>query len=257
MIIENRWSWGRQITIAIVLFLGFSMMSMLFYNGTFLEQAVADMVYALLSFAIMLWALKSTKVFVHRLALTKPMIIWGIISLVTLGIVFGFGGVPQHVIMVLQAKHLLVNTLVALSAAIFEESINRGFFLSGFLAYAQYNSRSYKLTRSAIYSSILFGTFHLVNLLGGNSSAVFQQVFWAFVIGVFLAALRFTTNTLFWGMLIHFLLDWFPSASTKFDIQQSNWGIILAVFTPLLVASVIYLVKADQVYQKLPAESVA
>jgi uncharacterized membrane protein (DUF485 family) len=52
-------------------------------------------------------------------------------------------------------------------------------------------------------------------------------------------------------------LDWFPSASTKFDIQQASWGIILAVFTPLLVASVIYLVKADQAYQKLPAESVA
>ncbi|WP_035179258.1 CPBP family intramembrane glutamic endopeptidase [Lentilactobacillus farraginis] len=249
MIIENRWSWGRQITLAIGLFLVFNALSMYLYNAALLDYTIAEFGFALLSFAITFWALKSTKVFTRRLSMTRPLIIWGLIALVMLVIVFIFAQVPQHIVMVFQAKHFLVNTLIALSAAIFEESICRGLFLSAFLVHAEYNSRTYKMTRSAVYSSFLFGVFHLVNLMGNNPAAVFEQIFWAFVLGVFFSALRFTTNSLWWGILLHFLLDWFPSAGLKSGITATSWGIILAVFAPLLVASIIYLVKADQAYE--------
>lgn len=253
MIVENRWSWGRQITLAIVLFLLFNLMSFLFYNATFIDQAIADTIFALLALGLTVWALKSTKVFIHRLTLNRPLLIWGLVCLVALGIVFAFADVPQHIIMVFQTNHLLVNTLIALAAAIFEESICRGLFLSAFLAHAQYNGRSYKLTRSAIYSSVLFGIFHLVNLFGGNPGAVFQQIFWAFVLGVFLSALRLTTNSLVWPMLIHFLLDWFPSAATQLDIKESSWALILIIFGFLLVVSLVYLVQLDRALQSQSA----
>lgn len=77
---------------------------------------------------------------------------------------------------------------VAFIPAVFEEMFFRGFFYAGF-------RRARGARFAVILTSVLFGFFHM-NI---------QQIAYASVLGLFLAALRELTGSMWAGMLFHFV----------------------------------------------------
>lgn len=255
MIVENRWSWGRLLAAGVGLFLVYNAVMLYLYDASEWLVAGIDAVIALISLGITWWTLKSFKLFSQRPKFSRSMKIWGLIALVTVMIMMILNGFFQNLPLLFGLNDFWLITVIALATGIFEETLCRGLFFSVFLDHALYNGSSFRFTRSAIYSAVLFGGFHFVNFLGGNPAVVFQQMFWAFVLGVFLAALRVATNTLVWGILLHFLLDWVPSISGPIRQSGSSWWELIAVFGPIFIASLIFLVYTDQRYREIPAEN--
>ncbi len=156
----------------------------------------------------------SWKVFQKRVRITAPLKLWTWVLVVAF-VIFAFAAQwPAMFAVTLHSKAILATTLIALGTGIFEESLFRGTFFSVFMANMQYRSRSYQLTRSAIYSSIIFGLIHITNVIGGNLQAVLQQVVYAMAFGLFLCVIRVMTNTLLWVIIIHAVADWAPATAT-------------------------------------------
>lgn len=250
-ILVNRWSWGRLIYWGIILFLIFFFLSLFFYDTSIIFKTLVDLLLALISLLITFWALRTFKLFSKKITENKQLKFWR--TAVLLGIIFLLLAehVPANIIQVFQNKFFLLDTLIALAAAIFEESVCRGLLFSGFLGHEIYESSNFRLTKAALYSSLLFALFHLVNLIGGDSSAVFEQIGYTFAGGILFAALRVMTNRLFWVILVHFMIDWGPWVG--FSQTSSNWFSLILVFGPLLVISLGYLISVDKLLIKQTA----
>ncbi|WP_420864796.1 CPBP family intramembrane glutamic endopeptidase [Ligilactobacillus acidipiscis] len=155
------------------------------------------------------------------------------------------GNVPKNILQVVYSHYFLISTIGALASAILEESVTRGLFLSGFINLGMYEGSSYKLTKAAVYSSFLFGILHIFNLVGGNPQAVFQQILYTFSLGTFLVILRITTNGLGLPILLHFLFDLVPLKNST-NVESNNRGVMLLIFTPILILSIFYLIGVDR-----------
>ncbi|GBG94381.1 abortive infection protein [Ligilactobacillus salitolerans] len=249
MLLENRWSWGRQLYWGVILFLLFFFASLFFYDVSLDFKGIANLVIASFALFIFFLSTRTFKLLSSKIHLDKPLQITGGLAVLAGLLMFIVGGSPAHIVAVFQSKTPVISTVVALAAAILEESVCRGLFLSGFVGLGAYKSSHYQLTKASVYSALLFGGLHLFNLLGANPSAVFLQICYTFALGVFLAALRITSNGLFLPILLHFLLDWVPLDAPR-QAGSSNWGMTLLVFLPLLLLSVTYLILLDQSLQK-------
>ncbi|GAF41751.1 metal-dependent membrane protease [Agrilactobacillus composti DSM 18527 = JCM 14202] len=247
--VENRWSWGGQLFGGILLFLIFLFLNVVSYDETTSFKIMANLILALLALVTTIIALGSLKVLKQRIKLTHPLVLWGTLAAISMLIMLGFNKTPQNIVLALQSKNALLATTAALSTAIFEESICRGLFLSAFLGLETYlevrRKHNHKMLKAALFSALLFGILHIVNLFGGNAQSVFQQIFYTFAAGVFLAALRIATNNLLWPILLHFLIDWAPLEFYTTS-PGSGWLIMFTVFVPMLLLSAIFLVQVDR-----------
>ncbi|KRL02678.1 CPBP family intramembrane glutamic endopeptidase [Liquorilactobacillus capillatus] len=241
----NRWSGGRQLYWGIIIFLLFFFLTMFFYDETILFKIIVNLVMALVALAITVRATGSLRGIHVKITFSCCIIGWGLLAICSIIVMVVLSNLPITIGQVFRSNHFLLDTTAALAAAILEESLCRGLFLIGFLKIGVYRGSSCNLTRSAVYSSFLFGILHMMNMLAGHPTIVLQQIFYAFAMGVFLAALYITTNNLFWPILVHFILDWGPLVTSS-DNEVSSWGIILAVFLPILIINVIYLICIDR-----------
>lgn len=89
----------------------------------------------------------------------------------------------------------------------FEEIVFRGIILSLFLK--QWNNNKKEIYFSVIFSSVLFGLIHLLNILSGNSIIeVLYQVIYASIIGIYFSVLLIRTNfNIIWCAILHSLYD--------------------------------------------------
>lgn len=134
--------------------------------------------------------------------------------------------------------------LIALSAGIYEETLCRGLLFSFFLGL--FRSKMQPLLWAAFASSLLFGLLHLAHLFSGQSvPTTLQQVFYAFVVGMAFSVIRISTNGIWVGIVIHSLVDFQPGITTETQ-GNGNWASTLVIFTPLLIFSVMYLVKVNR-----------
>lgn len=126
---------------------------------------------------------------------------------------------------------------IALAAGIGEEFLCRVLLFNLFIKI--FENKKYVLLWASLYSSILFGLFHLINLLHSSPvDAVLQQVFYATAIGLVFSYLHIFTNGIWLCVLAHFLLDLQPTIVTL-DIQASSWGPILIIFGIVIIVSII------------------
>ncbi|MCP9327916.1 CPBP family intramembrane glutamic endopeptidase [Liquorilactobacillus satsumensis] len=246
MLLNNRWTWGRQLYWGIILFLLFWWLNVFIYDASNTTKAIVNVVLALVALLVAFRGLKSFKLINTKLLFTRNLGIWGILAVAIFIIIMSVENVPLNIITVINSKNFLLDTMIALSAAIFEESICRGLILSAFLGLFIYESSSYKFTKAAVWSAVLFGSMHLINLFGESPRATLQQMLYAFATGVFLAALRITTNCLLWVILLHFILDWGPLIAASNNSVGMSWSLLFVLFTPLLVTSLIYLIYVDR-----------
>lgn len=249
MMIESRRSWVEQLFVAIIILIVFIFMAFALFDSGEATYAKAQLLFALIVLLITYREIGTFKVTKPRVKLSANLKIWlGLIG-ISLIVMALLEQVPSQILLNWNSANLAENTMFALAAGIFEESLTRGLFFSIFLQNMQYRSRSLKFTRSTIYSALIFGSLHLMNLRSGNSAAIIQQIFYAFALGIVLAAIRVTTNTLFWGIGVHFLIDWQPGIANPLSTATS-WLPVLLIFGSMLVIGIVYLVKFDHAYEK-------
>jgi uncharacterized protein len=144
---------------------------------------------------------------------------------------------------------ILVNTLLVGWS---EEVMFRGVWLRGLF-------RSYGIWVAILGSSVLFGAMHVLNvfLTGDLRGAVIQAVA-AFLSGVFLAAVRLRTGSLWTGIILHGLWDagtflvaaGAKTAATATDpTALGDYGSIVMIL-PLFLLGVFFLRHAGRDYGK-------
>ncbi|HJE96465.1 MAG TPA: CPBP family intramembrane metalloprotease [Ligilactobacillus acidipiscis] len=254
MFIESHWSWGRQLYWGMILFLLFFFSNMFFYDTSLVFKVSANLIIALIALFITFKSMGTFKVINVKLKFNQLLVLWGVLAVLAVTIMLFVGHTPTHILQVFNSKHIFLSTTAAISSAILEEAITRGLFFAGFIGLAIYHDSSYKLTKAAVYSSLLFGGLHIFNLVGGTLETVMQQVFYACAFGMFLAALRITTNGLTLPILFHFLIDWVPLDAIP-STSGGSWGVTLAIFIPILLLSTMYLVYVDRQLMLQPNKS--
>ena len=126
---------------------------------------------------------------------------------------------------------------VALAAGIGEEFLCRVTLFNLFTKI--FENKQYVLLWSSIFSSVLFGLFHLINLGHGAAlDATFQQVYYATAIGLAFSYLHNFTNRIWPCILMHFLLDLQPNIANM-NAEASPWGPILIIFGIVIIVSII------------------
>lgn len=176
-------------------------------NTTFLLVALVNIIgiIAMIIFTGHRKALGFTfKSFRHGLIISAPLTLFVIYSLVS-GLVEGFNECGS---MTLNKQQFLIWILgYFVSAGICEEFLCRGLFLNSFISLWGKSKKGILL--SMISSSILFGLFHLVNLLDPEvyGLAVIGQIIYSLGFGILFAAIYIRSNNIWVPVVIHFLYD--------------------------------------------------
>lgn len=140
---------------------------------------------------------------------------------------------------------IIISILGAISPGVFEEFLLRGLAFKGF--YDLLGHKKYRLFKSALFSSVLFGLIHLSNLRYGSLNSVLTQVVYAFAVGLLFSVIRIKFNGLAISIIIHSLID-LSTASTT-GPGENSWTSIIIVFAPIAIISAICLVRLDKDYE--------
>ena len=154
-------------------------------------------------------------------------------------------------------SYLLAGILIAFTTGLFEEVLVRGFTFKSLLKY--YGSSVAGIKRSIIWSSVLFGAMHVVNLSGYDLASVLttvSQIISAVIIGIYFALVYVQSKNLLAVTIVHALIDGatfvlysllstqaFQSTASEtlstFDIVLQDFVVSLAIMAPFLVAVMI------------------
>lgn len=134
---------------------------------------------------------------------------------------------------------------------LFEELIFRGILLNNYL------KKNFSVKRSVIYSSIIFGAFHITGVLKSESiGAIFNQMFIAFLLGLFLATVFIYCRNIYFVGILHFMINisgYFSQNSLetntpiftlvnleKFNLMEalSSFIGITLIYSPFLIAAI-------------------
>ncbi len=90
-------------------------------------------------------------------------------------------------------------TMAVLFAPIYEEVIFRGWIFGEL-------SKHHSAVRSVVFTSLLFGLWHLKNIFHFElADCIYQMVYAAVIIGPILAVVRLKTGTVWPGVILHYL----------------------------------------------------
>lgn len=132
--------------------------------------------------------------------------------------------------------------IIALTAGIFEEFLVRILIFDGFSQL--FNNKKYNLLLASIYSSILFGIFHLSNLSFQSMDITLQQVFYAMALGLVFCFIRLKTNGILICILLHGLIDFQPNIADSGT--ASSWSSLLIIFIPVILISILCIYIANK-----------
>ncbi|EHO51846.1 CPBP family intramembrane glutamic endopeptidase [Lentilactobacillus kisonensis] len=245
MIIKSRRSWVEQILVAIGFLIVYLGQMLLLQRANSLVFAVTQLIFGGIILLLVYIEVGTFKVTVQRPKFTTNLKIWLVIFGLTVIAILWLEDWPSTVMATLTSQHLVQNTLVALATGIVEECLTRGLLVSALLQNLRRHNQSLKITKAAVYSSLIFGSLHMMNIFSGSFEGVAQQVLYSFVFGMLLMVIRVTTNTLIWSIGLHFLIDWQPDIANATS-GTSNWFSIIVVFGFILVVSLICLIKFDR-----------
>lgn len=146
--------------------------------------------------------------------------------------------VPTNVIKVFKTglTGIISSLLAAMTAGFFEEWLVRGIFFKGLME--TYKNHKFQYIYAAVFSSLLFGFLHIINLSNSSWLAVSQQIFYAIVFGLVFSAIRIAMNGLWWPILLHSIIDFQPQLLTS-SVNSAAWGTLLILFTPLCILSLV------------------
>lgn len=238
---ENEWTASRRIYWGLVFFVGDFFFSMFFYDETLYFKTGVTLIMALFALIVALKADRNERyldnsgekfnkrVFICYIAL------WGFLSIFII----------SNIIAVSQTKYVFISALMSLASSIFEESIGRGLFLSGFIKFFDYRDSAYVLTKATIFSTLLYSGIYLLNIIFVAPQIIFQQAICLILIGIILGVFRIKTNSLWGPIVIHFILSW-GSLGLIVDQSLLNWLLLALLYLPLALFSLFYLRRLDQ-----------
>ncbi|EHO49866.1 CAAX amino terminal protease family protein [Lentilactobacillus kisonensis DSM 19906 = JCM 15041] len=231
---------------AVILIICYLCTDLVLKGTTPFVHASFRLLFALIISGIIYYILRTAKVRADPIKYSRAAKIWGIIFLVVFLILFLLlDPIPRQVLAVFHSHTFIADTMMALSAGFAEEFLFRGLLLSTFMRVFRNNALKY--TFSACASALCFGSMHLANLVNGQLLIpTIQQAIYAFVLGVMLASIRITTNTMTWTVLAHFLLDWQAGLSVNTHMDGTTpWLLFFIVWGIILIITVIFLITYD------------
>lgn len=133
--------------------------------------------------------------------------------------------------------------LSGLEACLLEEWLCR--FICLYLLLRALKQRRWQLEAAIMGSSFIFSLLHLTNLIDQNWATTTNQAEFAFIIGIFLAALYLYTKTFWWLIIFHIsldLLNFITSGHTSIAAPSLfKWQISLLMMAIFLVAALFLL----------------
>ena len=144
---------------------------------------------------------------------------------------FGISQAPQ---MIPQAL------IIALGAGFMEEYIFRGLMIQTVLSNGISSSK--QVWGTVLLASLFFGLAHLGNLFYQPLDATLYQVYYALVIGIYFSAITIRTGSLWWTIILHFLIDFASiliSQGTQATAATSIWSFVF--WLPLVAISIFLL----------------
>ena len=169
-------------------------------------------------------------------------------------LLIGLVGIPYGDLGDIGGSFLLWLAIGTLLVGFSEELVFRGLAVVGFRG-------GYSEVRVWLWSSILFGLLHGVNLvLGQGAVLTVRQVVTAFVLGSIFYAIRRTTGTIIVGMVLHGLWDFSTfanekaaGAATDRSIDVGTAGVALGQSLLTFAAVVLFIVGAKRLFTKKAA----
>ncbi|MBW1606452.1 CPBP family intramembrane glutamic endopeptidase [Lactobacillus sp. Sy-1] len=144
-------------------------------------------------------------------------------------------------------KSELINAICfSIGPGIYEEYVFRGVVLSALIDRFKH-SHYWGIIKAVILSSILFGSMHLVNLIGQPSTETILQSITAMIMGLFLAAICIRTKSILPGMILHALSNFVQNS-----LINSNNLFALIYYIIVIVLTIILLIpRKSNKYQKI------
>lgn len=125
--------------------------------------------------------------------------------------------------------------IISACAAFFEEYLCRGILIQIGLGEEK---KSYpKILQLALLTSLIFGLAHLGNLTQQPLDVTLYQVYYASALGLYFVAITIRTRTLWWAIIIHFIIDFasiLASDSTVASAVPTIGSFFLWLFVALL-----------------------
>lgn len=164
MIIKSRRSWVEQILVAIGFLIVYLGQMLLLQRANSLVFAVTQLIFGGIILLLVYIEVGTFKVTVQRPKFTTNLKIWLVIFGLTVIAILWLEDWPSTVMATLTSQHLVQNTLVALATGIVEECLTRGLLVSALLQNLRRHNQSLKITKAAVYSSLIFGSLHMMNI---------------------------------------------------------------------------------------------
>lgn len=250
MIIETRWKPGELIFAGFLLEITLFFLVYFLYDASIIDRNKIRLIFSILVFIFSIITIGTTKVFKIRPNISKRFTLYFLSFVLPYIALYVF---HWHIIdfnEFINSPSFLSDTFLALSSGIFEETIFRGFMFTGMLGLFDYFDLKHKILIASIFSSILFSSTHLWNLLyADNYLYVILQLLDTFLFALIMVCIRITTNGILLCILLHFISDWVPGVSTS-PTASANVGYGLNVFllsyVLIIITSIIYLVYFDK-----------
>lgn len=234
---------NKKMTIAaILLVLIYIFAGRIFMLKTIVPRPWNSIIYLLIVLVISVFSVKfakTTQVFQKRLKLKKASLIMTIITLIVFALIFLITKIIGWLeVLQLPAVDLITSILIALGAGIGEEFLLRNLAFNTCLTY--FKNNRYNIFWSSVISSAIFGLLHLVNLMHQDWNATSEQIFYAFTLGLAFMLIHIVINNMKVTPVLHFLYDLTPMIASA-QAGFMPWVVILSVFGPILVLSLISL----------------
>ena len=202
--------------------------------STFLARAIGCLLPIWLLFEI-----KSKKIFCFKGFFTKllPLIPFLMVAINNFPIVSLIQG-ECHFASELNAVTFICYALACLGGVLLEELCFRGIIFTTLLR--KYKNNKNAIFYSVLFSSLIFGSVHIVNLLAGASPvAVIMQMGYSFLIGAMCAIAFAKSGNFYHAVLMHFVFN-LGGLLTEYNLVIGNiWSTPEIIVTAVLAVAVI------------------
>lgn len=210
-------------------------------------QSIGTIIFIIIFIRLINKHTNNGQIFSQKLELTRNQVIYLLLAIVSFVIIYATANFSQFLALFSSPfKTIIASVTIALSAGFFEEYFVRGYLFDLSQRILNYfKIKKYTLLITSIVTSILFGLIHLGNISepGATLAAVHQQVFYAICLGIFFAALRLASNTIYLGAILHFIFD--LQATISGPPVLESWYLIATLFVPVALLSLVFIYSID------------
>ncbi|HPG42719.1 MAG TPA: CPBP family intramembrane metalloprotease [Acholeplasmataceae bacterium] len=124
-----------------------------------------------------------------------------------------------------------------LSIGFFEEILFRGILL--FVLLDIFSNRKYGVLLAIVFSSLIFGSLHILNVFEGASmNVIIEQIGYSFLMGMLWAVMYLKTKNVWLVMLLHATYNFFGQVMFELGTVNNRFDTVTVVITIILAIGV-------------------